>query len=723
MADTITIELREEDAHINNNDGDFVVTLPESIPLYPDDVVEIKNIFIDALESNEGSIVIDDDTEVEVQFSNYVTNWDTTNIPARTYETETAGDQPDLEPYFACNKAVIPNMADVFAIGEIVIYRKNGAQGAWGRPPDQKPLILSFSYPDPTDTTKNIIKQIQLKYQNGSTDSVNFTFLTNPDLVPFFVKGQLGDLVDAPSIIKLLNPQDILPTDNIDTRTLIGGNSDNYRGLRTYENTYDGGNFALLTGFQVQRQGIASFGNDAKITFEYKDWRDGQTKQIQFTIDDVFTGAGFKTHNITPNIDCVIGGLTVSRPFTDPNGTMKYIAPLSFPQDCPLNELPFNINTQDGNNSGDFFMEKIITAPAQLDRIVNIKTQTVSFTVKAGKYPLPQLCELLTDNFTKVDLTNPVFDIFPSNNPFLLTVGQLRQQNNLSNVGAGDPQYFSRADGKSFFTYGPSPTPDPFVGTDQVAFIADATLNNKVKISAIHQNLLDIAGANATLAPVTQYAQRGDGKHVINGRNGGIVFTSMTPQSFFEQLGFSYDSDKTIIANSTHEYTVIAGVGYQSQSMPTDLGRYTTTSESGLSSAILKTNPYVFPSFNTAGSATSTNTEIVATNTIAQASESGGYFMVEVNGIPQTSMIGSKFESNRVQAVISRYNTIGSYTSAYSEGSIPNVYKGEPTMIGSFNVRILNSKGELSSDVQNKSCVFLSITRANKTPVEQNLIN
>ena len=97
--------------------------------------------------------------------------------------------------------------------------------------------------------------------------------------------------------------------------------------------------------------------------------------------------------------------------------------------------------------------------------------------------------------------------------------------------------------------------------------------------------------------------------------------------------------------------------------------------------------------------------------------------MIEVNGIPQTSLIGSKFESNKVQAVISRYNTIGSYTSAYNEGSIPNEYKGEPTMIGSFNVRILNSRGQLSNDVESKSCIFLSITRANKTPQEQNLIN
>ena len=58
MADTIMIELREEDAILNNANGDYVIHLPEPIPLYPLDIVEIKNIFVDSVEATVGSVLI-----------------------------------------------------------------------------------------------------------------------------------------------------------------------------------------------------------------------------------------------------------------------------------------------------------------------------------------------------------------------------------------------------------------------------------------------------------------------------------------------------------------------------------------------------------------------------------------------------------------------------------------------------------------------------------------
>ena len=722
MSENITIELREQSAQINNSDGDYQIVLPEPIPLYPNDIIEIKNVFIDAVESNDTAVVIEEDTQVEVQFSNYMINYLAPNVPTKVHLSNDA--QPDLEPYFACNKAIQPNMADVFAVGTIRIFRTNDERLPWGRPPDQPPLVLKFSYPDPTDATTNIIKQIQFKYQTGEASFADLTYTNNPTLLPFFIKGQSGDLIQSPSLIKLLNPEDILATDNIDKTTLINGNADGSpRGLSTYLNLYNGNKFGLMTGFQVAQQGSGgTFGNGAEITFEFQDWRDGIFKQKQFKITNSFSGNNFETFLFTPNIDCVIGAIPVNQPFTDSLGTMKYINPTPFPQDCPISATPFSILTIDENGDSSFFMNKILVSPAQLDNIVNIKTNLVSFLLKAGIYPLPQLCEILTDNFTNLNKNSSEFVKYPSNNPFLLTADQIRTENGL---GASDNQFFVRADGKSFFTYGAAPSPDPFVGTDQVAFIADSTLNNKVKISAIHQNLLDIAGTTPSLAPVTQYVKKGDDNYVINGRNGGIVFTSMTPQTFWEKLGFSYETDKTIIANTPHVSTLIAGIRYLTNSIPIEQGRYTTTSDSGLSSAVIKTNPYVFKGLDTleAGSSTSSNIEIVATNTIAQESNNEGYFMIEVNGIPQNSLVGSDFQSNKINAIISRYNTVGSYTSSYNEGSIPNQYRGEPTMIGSFNVRILNPDGTLSKDIQNKSSIFLSITRGNKTPAEQNLIN
>ena len=729
MADTIMIELREEDAILNNANGDYVIHLPEPIPLYPLDIVEIKNIFVDSVEATVGSVVIDEDTDVIVEFSNYIMNWATTNAPARTYLTNDP--QPDLQPYFACSKALVPNQEQLYAVGTITIYRAANQFGAWGRPPDQPPLVLNFEFPDPTHIGKFLNKQLQIPYQTGANGELHLTFTTNPILLPFFVAGTLTDL-NGGTPIKVTNLSDILPSDKIDTASLENGNKPG-TGRLTYENTYAGSKFVKLTGMKLSQQGDGgNFGNNAKITLEYKDWRDGLTKQKQFDINTSMTGDS-AIFTVTPNIDCVTGGIPISQPNTDAAGTFKYIQPQTFPQDCPLNELPFNILTVDEDGHSDFFMnDVVIVDAAQIDVVVGIKSETESVTIKKGKYPLPQLCEMLTDGFSSLTLHSPnnEFATFPANNNFLLTVNQIRVQNNLADA---ELQYFVRQDGQSFFTYPSGNSPDPFVGTDQVAIIADATLDNKVKISAIHQNLLDITGSSATHQPVVQYHLTGPtpapgqagGNYQVIGRNGGIVFTNMTPQPFWEQLGFSYDEDKRIFGNVSTHFVKIADIGYHTQTLATDIGRYTTTSDSGLSNAVIKSNPYVFTQLvdYTAGGTTQANAEIVATNTVAQASDGDGYFMVEVNGIPQTSLIGSKFESNKVQAVISRYNTIGSYTSAYNEGSIPNEYKGEPTMIGSFNVRILNSAGQLSNDVENKSCIFLSITRANKTPQEQNLIN
>ncbi len=734
MSETITIELREEEATLNNDNGDFQVNLKEPIPIYPNDVVQIRNVFVDSVEADDSAVVVDEDTVVSVEFAAYFQNWgalgsltppDVTRRP-----TPITNDlQFDTDPYFACETAFVPVMANVICVPEFKLFRKKDFSGAWGRPADQKPLILNFEYRGANNADKLITLNIHVPHQSGASDVLIVNSKTNPKEFPLFVNATMADLTNPlANPFRLLNTEDILPTDNIDTRVVIEGNTapplPPVAGQRlTWNGAYSGTDFRSAQTWRFKKTGGQTFGNGAQLTFQYQNWKTGIVENRQITINQSATGTE-ATFTFTPNIDYVQGGMGTAGQreggAIDPTGSIKYVAPTPLFDSSPINASPFNILTQDEDGSSNFFLESFTTVQAEVDFFVAIKTFTETLTIPKGKYPLAQLCEKLTDGFTSLTLNgNQNFDSFPTNNQFLQTVRQLRASNNLSNL---DPQYFLRADGKSIMDYSDAigATTDPFFGTDQVAFIADPQLN-KVKLSAIHQNLLSTTGT-----AICKYVEKGaenqgpgggQGSQMI-GRNGGIVFTGMQPQSFWESLGFVYTEDEKIFVNFGSASTTIAGTHYMTQSIPTDLGRFTTTSLSGLNNAILKASPYVFTGLNALngsdGGTANANFEIIAPNSVAQSSDGDGYFMIEVKGIPTTKTIGTNLNSNTISAIISRYNTIGSYTSAYGEGSTPVQYKGEPHMIGTFSVRILAPNGELSNDIENKSSVFLEITRSNQ---------
>ena len=715
----IIIELREQNAYTNNNNGDYQVSI-EPTPLYNGDTLEIKSCYIDSVEANQGDIIVEDDginggTEVSLSFASYITNWNATSVPAKVYLTNDP--QPDLKPYFACKKVVAPNMAQVFAVAEMRLYRENSSVngGKWGRPADQPALTLNFKYKDPNGEAGVFVeRRIQLKEQDGSSDHAIFNHSTNPNLFPFFISGTPIDIENAPGFdpaIVWTNPTDVLPSDNLNEGAIKANNRPGEGGgLKTWYNIYAGSNFVKLVSFTYQNQsgGAVSFGNGAKITIQYQDWKDGATKQATITC----TGANTGTHTtlvITPNIDMIKGGQTISRPFTDSLGIVKYLEPLSFPQDCPLNEVPFNILTQDEDDNANFFMEGFTFAQATIDLTANILLFTERTIIPAGSYPVAQLCEILTEAFTSLTAHATTFTTYPTNNWFLTTNNQLRVLNGLT---ALQQMYYVSYDGASFFTWGSlTPTTDAFIGSSQVDFENDAELN-KIKIGGIHSSLF---GAN-TFTPIIQYAGKGGGGSELIGRNGGVVFTDMQPQSFWEACGFNYDNDTKIFASPLTQHTTIAGTGFLTESMPIDIGRYTTTANSGLDNAILKKNPYIFTglgALNTSGGGSvQSNVNIIAPNSIAQSSDNDGYFMVEIGGIPNSNIIGSKGQLNKVQSIISRFYQSGSYTTSYNEGSSPIVYRGEPTTLSNFSVRILNARGELSNDIQNKSTIFLQLTRA-----------
>jgi len=728
LNNNIIIELREQDADVNYASGDYSISLKDSIPLMPQDVVEIKSVAIDSIEANQGDITLEEDTEISVSFANYITNWNADNVPAKANAGLTTQDQPDLQPYFACKKVVAPNMAGIFAIAEIIIYRENPNVngGKFGRDPNESPLLLNFKYKDPTNNNQFSNVKFNIPQQSGATDKLILNHTTNPNELPIFLDGSSADVTrenDPP--IFCTNVSDIRPEDNINTGSVDGRNRPGFgRGDKIFNNMYEGSDMKVITQFTVLGHvGVPgddpTYGNNAKFTVQVKNWKTGLMEQKVVTIAGSFSTSP-QTINLQPPIDCLNGAVGVDQPQTDGSGTVKYISPsqLGLPDGANfLNDSPYNLVTvyenSDGSYNYNFFMNNMHIVAANIDTVANILVNTETFTIPEGKYPVSEICEILTDKMTSLTLNGNSFQTYPANNKFLLTNNQIRGINNLANA---DQQHYVRFDGQSFFTFGQlTANTDPFIGTTQVSFINDENIN-KIKIDAIHMSLLDTTTGNN----ITKYQQRGpsanNGPFELIGRNGGIVFTDMQPQSFFEKIGFSYDDDHKIFSHVGTNTVTIGGTTFQTQTLPVDIGRFTTTADSGLDTARLKANPYIFTglsALNTGGSVQA-NKSILALNSIAQSSDNDGFFQIEVSGIPTSSVVSKDKSNDRIHSIISRYFSSGSYTTAYNEGSQPIIYEGEPTMISNLRVRILNSKGELSNDVNDKSTIFLEIQRANQ---------
>jgi hypothetical protein len=88
-----------------------------------------------------------------------------------------------------------------------------------------------------------------------------------------------------------------------------------------------------------------------------------------------------------------------------------------------------------------------------------------------------------------------------------------------------------------------------------------------------------------------------------------------------------------------------------------------------------------------------------------------GYFLVEVNANFQTKLKNPNGERGSIVSIVSRYYSQGSYTSASADSALVYKHTGQPTILTSFNCRILNSDGDLAS-VGGDNTVFLEIIRA-----------
>lgn len=167
MSQTI-IELSEKSSfsQLNNltGNGDYEITLKERVILRDGDRVDLKSVFVDSVQADEGKIVIDKDiTDGFVEVIPYIYNWKTDD---KNYNNSGVGDateletQPDGKPYFASSKVVAKddNLRKYETIG-IAVFEDRGHDPNSGEPPTpiRGGVVITIQYTK-NDGTKGTFK-------------------------------------------------------------------------------------------------------------------------------------------------------------------------------------------------------------------------------------------------------------------------------------------------------------------------------------------------------------------------------------------------------------------------------------------------------------------------------------------------------------------------------------------------------------------------------------
>ena len=393
--------------------------------------------------------------------------------------------------------------------------------------------------------------------------------------------------------------------------------------------------------------------------------------------------------------------------------------------------------------------------------------ETVQIEIPARAYEASDLAEVMTDKLTNINLTRPANEVaLPSDptdslseavcfNPFIKTIKQLAKETEFklqpaaggeAERAAQEPIFigenFSKAqtnltnagDFFSSFQYDTS-TQDFVIGTTQVAVLFDEA-HDKFTFGQIHSHIYDTATPNNS-SPQVRIREITDFGISVSDRAGGVVFTDLTPASFWFGSDSVMKFDKSTVLGVPETTKVVSSAAGNPEfiitTIPLTVGQNATADVMGLDNLVQKsartgdiTGASCFDTKIAIGAGITKSTSIDTVPIKAAFTQNpnvdlnvvkkqGGYFklQVEMPNIKNDVVEANRTNSN-IHSIINRFYSDGQYTSAYDEGSMPVVYnQAEPSYLDSFNVRILAPDGNVADPLGNTSTVFIQIDKAN----------
>lgn len=355
------------------------------------------------------------------------------------------------------------------------------------------------------------------------------------------------------------------------------------------------------------------------------------------------------------------------------------------------------------------------TAPGAGEVFSELDTETFTYTLPAGVYTPTQLAEILTDEMTKIDSlgaigNNFASDVYPVNNPFLTTVGQLKAKSGVTT------SYFCNTAGTQFINYGPiadmkARGVDRLIGASEVALTYDEN-HKKMSFSILHtpQFVNENAGQNDGVPGVVY-----DNDRLIDCYS-GVFFSRLSPSDFWTNLGFSDVVVTPALGNVIADVSGIMGGPVRAIEMGIGKGDKRTAGFESLDTPVQKNANFRIPN-PTGDISTSATLPIYGNRVFANDFSSEGYYLIEIDcGIAQ-DLVGATgnvgFNSTKIHSIVSNYFSQGSYTSDQGSGSIGYVHKGNPILLSNFNVRILQSDGSVPDPINigNHNTIFLELVR------------
>lgn len=215
------------------------------------------------------------------------------------------------------------------------------------------------------------------------------------------------------------------------------------------------------------------------------------------------------------------------------------------------------------------------------------------------------------------------------------------------------------------------------------------------------------------------------------GQIGGTIVIDMSQDGidFFTQLGFNINE---IFANesATHGTMVTQDININSQFLKPDNllykiqgGRIDTSTCLNQDSSfgnqsdgdILQIVPGMLGPQDPQYFISQTIESFKATEPFNSSTENDkGAYLVEINSVLRNDMRGQTDDFHHVFGVVSRQWTYGQLLTAFSDSSINYTHIGDPIILNTFDIRILNQNKTVADDLGNNNSIYLQVIRNNE---------
>ena len=362
--------------------------------------------------------------------------------------------------------------------------------------------------------------------------------------------------------------------------------------------------------------------------------------------------------------------------------------------------------------------------------------RTSAISIPKGSYTSNDMCDIINRAMTEYSSTSGTG----------ASIGNFDYNNNLlgftyqdKSDGAGNATDFVKTDGSCRFNMKDDTDPQYFVGSNQFSLNYDDILN-RFQFQYLHFPMYDINGNLINQLSTTKGVRGFEslGNSSISrtcGSTSGIYFDNLSART--REGGISYDfwasklgftqlnsgEDGDILVRPTHNKgTASTFLNDFFPSFNLTSGINITEARQDVDNLVLKGGTYDSGKGPNVVQLTTLNTKAIQSseqNSLSVDAEVSvfrdiideGYYQVEVGCGISNKLVGATDIKTKISSIVNRYFSQNSYTSDAGNGSISYTHTGVPFNLSSFKIRILDSQGEVASNIGDDNTIFIEVIK------------